>query len=248
MSVFPEVLHADQVIFGLIALASLVSALAVVSRRNPVAAVAWLVVHFVATACAYILLSSQFIAAVQVLVYAGAIMVLFLFVIMLLAVDKQPEAGSASGIGRKALVGCLALVLITVFGRVLGASGQLGVAGPEGSAPPAVAAEDTVAWLADALFSRHVVAFEASSMILIAAMAGVLVFTTRRTVGAADAARAVRTAGALGPDATGARRCCPLRPPCPPPGRSCWPSPCSSSGRPACSCGATPSSSSPASR
>ena len=69
------------------------SALVVVTRRNAVSAVAWLVVHFVATAGAYIFLNSQFIAAVQVLVYAGAVMVLFLFGIMLTRAQIGKEEG-----------------------------------------------------------------------------------------------------------------------------------------------------------
>ncbi len=173
MTVVPQDWPVTEVVFGLLGLASLASAVAVVTRRNPVAAVAWLVVHFVATACLYVLLASQFLAAVQVLVYAGAIMVLFLFVIMLLAIDKDPDPGPASGMGRKTLAGVIALVVVTAFARMSGGHAS----GPGGMD---AATEDSVQWLSRELFSNHIVAFEFASLVLIAAMAGVLVFTTRR--------------------------------------------------------------------
>ena len=183
MSVLPESWPVGEALFGLFGLVALLSALAVISRRNPVAAVAWLVVHFVATACLYILLASQFLAVVQVLVYAGAIMVLFLFVIMLLAIDKQPEPGRASGLGRKVFAGALALVMIAAVGRLAMGSADRPAAVVES------ATEDSVQWLSRELFSRHLVAFEFASLVLIAAMAGIMVFTTRRQAGAAPEVR-----------------------------------------------------------
>jgi NADH-quinone oxidoreductase subunit J len=168
---------ATQVVFAIIALVVIASGILMVTRRNPVAAIACLVVHFVATACAYVVLQSQFLGAAQVLVYAGAIMVLFLFVVMLLAVDKQPDPGAASGLGRKALVAACAVVLITVLGR---AAAQRGGAGAEAPGSLAPGVEDSIEWLAADLMEHHLVAFELASMVLIAAMAGVLVYTTRR--------------------------------------------------------------------
>jgi NADH-quinone oxidoreductase subunit J len=183
MNLFPESWPVGEAVFLLIGVAALLSALAVITRRNPVAAVAWLVVHFVATACLYVLLSSQFLAVVQVLVYAGAIMVLFLFVIMLLAIDKQPEPGKASGMGRKVLAGALGLVMLTAVGKLALSSGTPAAATVD------AATEDSVQWLSRELFSNHLVAFEFASLVLIAAMAGVMVFTTRRQAGPAGGAR-----------------------------------------------------------
>ena len=180
MSIVPESWPVGEAFFALFGAVALLSALAVISRRNPVAAVAWLVVHFVATACLYVLLSSQFLAVVQVLVYAGAIMVLFLFVIMLLAIDKQPEPGRASGMGRKVLAGALGLILIAAIGRVAMSSSDMPAAAVE------AATEDSVQWLSQELFSRHLVAFEFASLVLIAAMAGIMVFTTKRQAGAQE--------------------------------------------------------------
>ncbi len=152
------------------------SALVVITRRNPVSAIAWLVVHFVSTAGLYLLLNSQFVAAVQVLVYAGAIIVLFLFVIMLLEVDKQKTMAGESGAGRIVLTAVAGLTLLGVFGLVNLNNGFITVPG----GGPSSEIQDTVEWLAGVLFTRHLVAFELASIILIAAMAGVLVYTTRR--------------------------------------------------------------------
>lgn len=152
------------------------SALVVITRRNPVSAIAWLIVHFVSTAGLYLLLNSQFVAAIQVLVYAGAIIVLFLFVIMLLQVDKQQSMGSESGAGRIVLTAAAGLALLGVFGLVDLSTGFISV--PNSGLP--VEVQDTVEWIAGALFTRHLVAFELASIILVAAMAGVLVYTTRR--------------------------------------------------------------------
>lgn len=160
------------VAFLALGVAALGSGAAVVTRKNPVAAVGWLVVHFVATAGIFLLLNSEFLAIVQVLVYAGAILVLFLFVIMLLSVDRLPDLGVAAGVGRKVLVFSALLVLVALFGRVL----------IEAPAPVTAVGEnaDTVEWVADALFTRHLVAFELASVPLLAAMAGALVYTSRR--------------------------------------------------------------------
>jgi NADH-quinone oxidoreductase subunit J len=172
--------------FVLEALVVLGSAIAVVTRRSAVSTIAWLVVHFVATACVYVLLNSQFIAAVQVLVYAGAIMVLFLFVIMLLQVDREVEPTPAAGVGRKVLIATLLLALFTIVGSV---AARLPGRAASRAASAAPAAEDTVEWLAEELVGRHVVAFEVASVVLIAAMAGVMVYTTRRVAVAKGARR-----------------------------------------------------------
>ncbi|MEM7247920.1 MAG: NADH-quinone oxidoreductase subunit J [Acidobacteriota bacterium] len=164
-----------QVLFGLLALGS---ALAVVTRRNPVAAVAWLVVHFVATAALYLLMNAQFLAMVQVLVYAGAIIVLFLFVIMLLQVDQQPSLGAESGAGRKVLVIAASLAFVGLFISMASCACRMGFDIPSSGVPAST--RDTIQWLVRPLFEEHLVAFELSSILLVAAMAGVLVFTTRR--------------------------------------------------------------------
>src|SRR5690349_24356339 len=96
-------------LFGVIAIAS---ALAFVTRKSPVAAAMWLVVTMFCLAALYVMLDAQFIGAMQVLVYAGAIMVVFLFVIMLLNLGEASELADARGLWAKLLAGVVGLALI----------------------------------------------------------------------------------------------------------------------------------------
>src|SRR4051812_33584315 len=95
-------------LFGLIAI---VSALLFVTRKSPVSAALWLVNTMFSLAALYVLLDAQFIGAIQVLVYAGAIMVVFLFVIMLLNLGKG-EAGDIRGLRWKLAGGAVGLALL----------------------------------------------------------------------------------------------------------------------------------------
>src|ERR671915_714149 len=104
-------------LFGIIAV---VSALLFVTRRSPVAAALWLVSTMFSLAALYVLLDAQFIGAIQVLVYAGAIMVVFVFVIMLLNLGHPSELAQARGKWWKlaaAVVGLILLAEIMVISR-----------------------------------------------------------------------------------------------------------------------------------
>src|SRR5947208_7129933 len=95
-------------LFGLIAI---VSALLFVTRKSPVAAALWLVNTMFCLAALYVLLDAQFIGAIQVLVYAGAIMVVFLFVIMLLNLG-QGEVADTRGLGWKLTGGAVSVAML----------------------------------------------------------------------------------------------------------------------------------------
>src|ERR1700733_7451953 len=95
-------------LFGLIAIAS---ALLFVTRKSPVSAALWLVNTMFCLAALYVLLDAQFIGVIQVLVYAGAIMVVFLFVIMLLNLGHPSEIADARGLGWKLAAGGVGLAL-----------------------------------------------------------------------------------------------------------------------------------------
>src|SRR3954468_19489981 len=110
-------MNITQLLFWLLSVLAVFSALMVVSSKNPVYSVLWLIVTFFAISGHYILLNAQFLAIVNIIVYAGAIMVLFLFVIMLMNLNKTVEpaknrwvkmAGAISG-------GCLLLVLVAAL-------------------------------------------------------------------------------------------------------------------------------------
>src|SRR5512141_3438207 len=98
--------------FYFFGLAAIVSALLFVTRKSPVAAALWLVNTMFCLAAMYVLLDAQFIGAMQVLVYAGAIMVVFLFVIMLLNLGHPSELADARGLGWKLAAGAIGLALL----------------------------------------------------------------------------------------------------------------------------------------
>src|SRR5258706_4728032 len=110
-------MNITHVLFWFLSVLALFSALMVITSRNPVHSVLWLIVTFFSISGHYILLNAQFLAIVNIIVYAGAIMVLFLFVIMLMNMNKTSEpqknrwlklAGGVAG-------GCLLLVLIAAL-------------------------------------------------------------------------------------------------------------------------------------
>src|SRR4051794_38062180 len=159
-------------LFGLIAVAS---ALLFVTRKSPVAAALWLVNSMFSLAALYIMLDAQFVGAVQVLVYAGAIMVVFLFVVMLLNLGHADPVGDFRekkvryGAGAVAIV-MLAELLVLTNGKV-----------PEVTAAD-VAEPNAVAPVAQVLFTEHLLAFELTSVLLLVAIVGAVVLAKRKTV------------------------------------------------------------------
>ncbi|HEU4641035.1 MAG TPA: NADH-quinone oxidoreductase subunit J [Gemmatimonadaceae bacterium] len=157
-------------LFGLIAI---VSALAFVTRKSPVAAALWLVNTMFCLAALYILLDAQFIGAIQVLVYAGAIMVVFLFVVMLLNLGHPSELGDVKGLGVRLAAGLVGLGLLAelaVIGRQR-LPAQLPLL-PEGA--------NVVTPVAQPLFTDYLLPFEITSVLLLAAIIGAVVLAKRR--------------------------------------------------------------------
>jgi len=159
------------ILFFCLAAAALASGILVVAHRNPVASVFSLVVNAVCVAGIFLLLGDAFLAAIQVIVYAGAILVLFLFVVMLLDV-RRDELFGAGGRIRK---GLLALFLVAL-GVAIGT-------GTVSAIRPDAAGAETTAGLpafSDLLFQRYLLPFEVVSMLLLAAMLAVVVLTMPR--------------------------------------------------------------------
>jgi NADH-quinone oxidoreductase subunit J len=157
-----------QILFGLLSVMALFGALMVVVSKNPVYSVLWLIVTFFAISGHYILLNAQFLAVVNIIVYAGAIMVLFLFVIMLMNLNKETEphknrwlklAGAVSG-------GCLLLVLVAAL-RNSELKDQVAQVN-QGSI-------GLIKNLGTELFTTYVVPFELSSILFLSAMVGAAV-------------------------------------------------------------------------
>src|SRR5687767_11640599 len=106
-----------QILFWVLSVLALFSALMVVTSKNPVFSVVWLIVTFFAISGHYVLLNAQFLAIVNIIVYAGAIMVLFLFVIMLmnLSKDTEPQKNKWLKIAGAIAGGSLMLVLVAAL-------------------------------------------------------------------------------------------------------------------------------------
>lgn len=157
-----------QVLFWFLSILAILGAILVVTSKNPVHSVLWLIVVFVSISGHYILLDAQFLAIVNLIVYAGAIMVLFLFVFMLMNLnsDTEPQKNRWLKIAGVVTGGALLLVLVAALKRAdlktqmatLG-NGDIGL----------------IHNLGLVLFHEYVVPFEISSVLFLSAMVGVVV-------------------------------------------------------------------------
>ncbi|HVD97092.1 MAG TPA: NADH-quinone oxidoreductase subunit J [Cytophagaceae bacterium] len=154
----------DKILFLSLAVVAIFSALAVIFAKSPVYSVLSLIVTFFSVAGHFVLLNAQFLAIVNIIVYAGAIMVLFLFVIMLLNLNKSSEPQKPFYVK---LAACVAggLLLVTLVGAVKGASVQ--------NSDPLIGTNiGSVEKLGEVLFSNFLVPFEISSVLFLSAMIG----------------------------------------------------------------------------
>jgi NADH-quinone oxidoreductase subunit J len=161
------------IIFWAFAGLAVASALACITRRSPVASALWLVVTLFSLAALFVLLDAQFIAVLQVLVYAGAIMVLFLFVIMLLNLGRAgpTDLKGPLGLGVGVLLAGLLLVQLLVLRQT----------GPVAGGPVRPAVEQgMIPTVARPLFTAYLVPFEITSILLLAAMVGAVVLAKRK--------------------------------------------------------------------
>jgi NADH-quinone oxidoreductase subunit J len=157
--------------FYLIASITLAAALLVVTRRNAVNAAMFLIVTFLGMASLFVLLEAFFLAVVQVLVYAGAVVVLFLFIIMLLDV----KGGDRADFRPVSLVaGGLAFVLL-----VLGLVAITKAPGLAAAPPPGVAAGASLEGFSRALFTTYLLPMQVTGFLLLVAMIGVIVLSKR---------------------------------------------------------------------
>ena len=172
----------EELLFYVLAAGAVAAAVGVVACRNPLFSVLSLLGAFFCLSAIYLLAGFQFLAATQLLVYAGAIMVLFLFVIMLLNLgDEALYADRPEGLGRRRVAfaagSAAALLLIAVFSVGLrpvqaGRGAEQALAYPPGGI-------DDLQGIAELLFSRYALAFEASSLLLLATMIAVILLAKR---------------------------------------------------------------------
>ena len=171
----------DLVVFWIVAPVSVGAAVLMLLQRNAVFSALLLVVNQFTLAVFFAMLGAHFLAAVQVIVYAGAIMVLFLFVIMFLGVDRR-EALVEPIRGQRFLALTLGLLLVAAV-AVAVASG-LGTGGE--ALPPFAAERDNVGAIGRALFTDFVFPFEVTSILLIVAAIAAMVMARRRARGLPD--------------------------------------------------------------
>lgn len=160
-----------QSLFYFLSFLAVLSALLVVSAKNPVHSVLYLILTFFAIAGHYILLNAQFLAVVHIIVYAGAIMVLFLFTIMLLNLNKDTEPQKSNYIKFAGMLagGLLLLVLVAGFKEV-------------GSTTAMVVKDNSIGLvenLGKVLFRDFLLPFEVASLLLLAAMVGAVLLATK---------------------------------------------------------------------
>ena len=165
----------EQVLFWLFGIVGIGSAILMVAKRNPVHSALFLVVVLFCVAGIYLLLGAEFLAAIQIIVYAGAIMVLFLFVIMLINVEQEARYGGGRVVLKTCgMVGAGLLLLVLVTAGGFKAMEGYGVAGQE-----AEGAGNT-RQIAEALFTEYVLPFEVTSILLLAAIVGAIVLARKR--------------------------------------------------------------------
>ena len=156
------------------------AALATITARNPVHAALWLVLTFFSVACTWIVGGAEFLGVALVLVYVGAVMVLFLFVVMMLDVDLAPLR---EGYVRYLPVGLVVAVVMLV--QILALIGVRAAAEVPLADNAAVAADvPNTTWLARALFTDFMLPFEVAAVILTVAVIAAVMLTLRRRPGA----------------------------------------------------------------
>ena len=169
----------ETVLFAALGLASILAALLTITTPSPIASALYLVVVMFCLAGFYVLLAAPFVAAIQVIVYAGAVIVLILFVIMLLNLrpieEKVPVPLQAAGIA------VASLILLSGFLAIMSASSTLPVAAtlPFGFG--------TVKEIGNLLFSKYLYAFEIVAVLLLLAIIGAVALIRRQDVGESDA-------------------------------------------------------------
>ncbi len=157
-----------EILFWFLTAMALGAALMMVTSKNPVYSVLWLIVVFFAISGHYILLNAQFLAIVNIIVYAGAIMVLFLFVIMLmnLNANNEPQKNQWSKIAGAIAGGSLMLVFVAAIRQTEALQTQQVEMGGE---------TGLIHLLGKVLFTDYVLPFEISSVLFLSAMVGAVV-------------------------------------------------------------------------
>jgi len=163
-----------EIIFYYLAAASVASAVLAVTRRNPVHSMLWVLALFMHVAGIFLLVGAEFLAAVQVIVYAGAILVFYLFVYMLL---DLPQEQAGARFGAQWPLGAAAGIAFVGLAWYANSEGLLPNALSAASGPP----RGSLSAIGTALFTQFTLPFEVVSLLLLAAIVGTIVIARRRT-------------------------------------------------------------------
>ncbi len=170
-----------QVLFHVFAAILVLAALGMITARNPVYSALALVLCFVTSAAIWLLIEAEFLAVVLVLVYVGAVMVLFLFVVMMLDINL---AELRKGFTRFAWLGALvALAVIVEIAGVVWAHGALGLDARRGVVAPLPADYSNTQALGSVLYTRYAYPFELAAVLLLVAIVAAISLTMRRRAG-----------------------------------------------------------------
>lgn len=167
-------------VFYLFAIVAVASAIAFVTRKSPVAAALWLVNTMFNLAALYVMLDAPFLGVIQVIVYAGAIMVVFLFVIMLLNLGQPSLIADARGVWWKLAAGLVGIVLLAQLLAMNGARLPEALTLPEQGLASEIARSGAIVPVAAPLFNQYLLAFEVTSVLLLAAVIGAVVLGKRK--------------------------------------------------------------------
>lgn len=165
----------ELIFFFILAILSIISALLVITRRNPIPSAMFLVLNFFILAGIYLTLSAQFLAIIQILVYAGAIMVLFIFVIMLLNLSDEEKLKEKMSM-KKIIRIILSITLIAEIIYILGYS----QVGQNINQSPESVKIGTVQEIGRQLFTTYLFPFEITSILLLAAIIGSVILAKKR--------------------------------------------------------------------
>jgi len=169
-------MNAEIILFIILALIAAVSSVMMITRSNAVISAVFLVLNFFALAGLYLLLNAQFISVVQIIVYAGAIMVLFLFVLMLLRTEDEPKVF----LDKKPIKMFALLITVFVFIQV---AYLIFVGKPSGNLTPDQLKSietGTIQSIGKELYTNYILPFEVAGFLLLAATIGAMVLAKKK--------------------------------------------------------------------
>ena len=165
----------EEVLFFIAAFGAIGGALAVILVRNPFYSVLSLVIHLFALATLFLILNAEFLAAAQIVVYAGAVMVLYVFVVAYIGGVQEPLRSESGGVGKAGIFFAAALLAVASV-AVIGS----GLAGLDGEGRASGTFFGSPAAIGEALLRKFLIPFEAASILLLVAAVGAVVLARKR--------------------------------------------------------------------